>query len=322
MVSAAELIDSIYGLTPVEFVGSMHLKREDKFAPLGYGGINGSKVRQCIYLVDKFCNGVDRRYDPLGLVSGASVKSSQLSVGTIVALGYAMPSVHVIGATTPESAIKHEQVKIADHFGAKFVISKVAYNPVLQSKAKSLIDNELKGWFYLEYGSSMDHIGNSNEEVAKFHAVGAYQLRNIPDSVDTLIVPTGSCNTLVSIVYGIRMFNKPINKIICLQIGPDKQQYTREKLTCIENVTGLDLNGIEREYHKLNERWSYQNDVLYDFHGIEMHPTYEGKCFQYLEENPELVNEHSCFWLTGSKPYLHNMIETDPEPATRIQLYA
>ena len=38
--------DHLLDLTPVENIGGMWWKREDKFAPLGYGGINGSKLRQ------------------------------------------------------------------------------------------------------------------------------------------------------------------------------------------------------------------------------------------------------------------------------------
>lgn len=314
-------LGGMYKLTPVEFVGGTFLKREDKFAPLGYGGINGSKVRQCMYLVNKYveyCKSLS--LEPKGLVSGASVKSSQLAVGTIVADSHHLPSVHVIGATTPETAIKHEQVRIAHHFGAKFVINKVAYNPALQKRVNELVSGPLKGWFKLEYGSSLDHKTHSSEEVRDFHKVGAHQLQNMPKEVDTLIVPTGSCNTLVSIIYGIALYNIPIERVICLQIGPDKFQVTQDKLYAIEQATNMDLRGIKREYHDLSKRWSYQKDVPYTFEGIEMHPTYEGKCFKYLEENPELLNEHSCFWVTGSKPYLNNMVK-EPE-YKRIELLA
>lgn len=48
--------DYLYELTPVEFHADSktgkgcYFKREDYFAPLGYGGLNGSKLRQAIYL--------------------------------------------------------------------------------------------------------------------------------------------------------------------------------------------------------------------------------------------------------------------------------
>ena len=45
--------DHILDLSPVEKIGGLWFKREDKFAPLGYGGINGSKLRVCIWLIDQ-----------------------------------------------------------------------------------------------------------------------------------------------------------------------------------------------------------------------------------------------------------------------------
>ena len=45
--------DYLFELTPVEKIGNIYFKREDKFAPLGAGGINGSKLRQCIWLTEQ-----------------------------------------------------------------------------------------------------------------------------------------------------------------------------------------------------------------------------------------------------------------------------
>ena len=39
--------DHIHDLSPVEQHGGLFFKREDFFAPLGYGNINGSKLRVC-----------------------------------------------------------------------------------------------------------------------------------------------------------------------------------------------------------------------------------------------------------------------------------
>ena len=42
--------DYLRHLTPVENHQGVWFKREDYFAPLGYGGPNGSKMRQLIWL--------------------------------------------------------------------------------------------------------------------------------------------------------------------------------------------------------------------------------------------------------------------------------
>ena len=88
--------DTILDLTPVEEVDGLVFKREDKYAPLGYGCINGSKLRQLVWLV----NGYSLNGGIGGLISGASVHSPQLSMGTAVANHFGLPSTHVIGATT------------------------------------------------------------------------------------------------------------------------------------------------------------------------------------------------------------------------------
>jgi adenylate kinase family enzyme len=62
--------DHLLDLTPVENIGGMWWKREDKFAPIGYGNINGSKLRQLIWLFSQ------KRYP--GVVSGAVTGSPQL----------------------------------------------------------------------------------------------------------------------------------------------------------------------------------------------------------------------------------------------------
>lgn len=68
--------DHLFDLTPVEKVGDMWFKREDKFAPLGYGGINGSKLRQAIWLVLE--QSKIEKSEVSSLISGASIKSPQL----------------------------------------------------------------------------------------------------------------------------------------------------------------------------------------------------------------------------------------------------
>ena len=64
-------IDTIYDLTPVEYVDGMHFKRDDKFAPMGYGDINGAKLRQAIWLVDRWV----KEKNIKGVVSGSVSQS-------------------------------------------------------------------------------------------------------------------------------------------------------------------------------------------------------------------------------------------------------
>ena len=333
--------DYMFHLTPVEKIGNTYFKREDKFAPLGYGGINGSKLRQCIWLVDEY---VKTGKNPVGIISGTSVKSPQLPMGSAVAEHYNLNSIHVIGATKPAIAHKHENVAMATWFNAKFYVNpNIAYNPVLQRKVKELLENDdrLKDYFYLEYGITLDHKTNPSNRVERFHYIGSEQVRNIPDNIENLIIPAGSCNSCTSILYGIARFKpKSIKNIYLIGIGPNKIDFIEERLDIIEKVSGIYTKPYTRIYHdspniqkkydnnfenfyenNVNYRFNlhhfdlhttkyvdYQDEMLYTYEDIELHPTYEGKVMTYvMEKLPQLINDKTLFWIVGSKPRKENM---------------
>ena len=96
--------DGLSALTPVENrVGRLY-KREDKFAPLGYGNVNGSKLRQLVWLVRGY-RGVG------GIITGASVLSPQVPMTAAVGAAYGLPVIIVLGGTNLRSALKHPNVE-------------------------------------------------------------------------------------------------------------------------------------------------------------------------------------------------------------------
>ena len=64
-------------LTPFENHRGIWFKREDYFAPLGYGGPNGSKMRQLIWYMNRYREGKTH------VLTGASIQSPQLSMSAI-----------------------------------------------------------------------------------------------------------------------------------------------------------------------------------------------------------------------------------------------
>jgi hypothetical protein len=299
--------DMLYALTPVERIGNLWFKREDAFAPLGFGGINGSKLRQCIWLVNRYVRGGGR----LGLLSGASVLSPQLVMGTAVAAHYGLPSTHVIGGTTVESAQKNPSVEMASALGAEWVISKVGYNPALQSTVRKLLASTHRGWFHLEYGISLDHTKHPAEDVAAFHHIGAQQVGNLPMEVETLVIPAGSCNSATSILYGLSLWPPPgLRRVILVGIGPSKEAWMRERLAVIAAATKTTIDYLAPkrfayEYHDLHEAGVKYHDKVPWRHGIiEFHPTYEGKVMRYLTQKmPDVLCARGTgLWIIGSAP--------------------
>ena len=295
----------LYELTPVETIDGLQFKREDKFAPLGYGCINGSKLRQLIWLVD----GYAKKGGGRGLISGASVHSPQLSMGSAVATHYGLPSTHVLGATNPISSMKYLDVEMAGRFGATFEYSKVAYNGALQGMVKRLLKTpRYSGYFYLEYGVTLGHREHRAREIEAFHRVGAEQVRNLPDC-HYLIIPSGSCNSLVSILYGLALFRPKVERLVLVEIGPGRRQWVNERLLAIQAVSDVGVAGVledyPAEYHDLHgSKYATYHDTMPYTHGdIAMHPRYEGKVMTYLRQRqPDyLANADNVMWIIAGE---------------------
>lgn len=316
--------DYLNVLTPVMKVGSMWFKREDYFAPLGYGGINGSKLRQAIMLVKKYINQGGQG----SLISGCSVKSPQSCMGTAVAKHFGLDSLHVIGATKETTAMNHENIKMATWFGAKFKIIKVGYNPCLQSEVRNIIEKKERDYYYLNYGITTNK-DCSIDDLLEFHMLGAAQVKNIPSHIQTLIIPAGSCNSCTSVLLGV-MLNPPVNlkEIHLIGISPSKISFIWERLKKMGEELGFNLLNFNKQfkndsficnpdskafdlyYHDLHETkfTTYQDEMKFSYHGIDFHPTYEGKCMSYIALNlPNLFNDNTLFWIIGSKPTISNM---------------
>jgi hypothetical protein len=350
--------DYLFAPTPVEKHGDLWFKREDTFAPLGYGGINGAKLRQCIWLVNEY---VQHAGHPIGVISGTSVKSPQLPMGSAVAMHYGLESLHIIGATKPSIAHKHENVAMATWFGAKFYVNPhIAYNPVLQRKVQDMRehDSHLKDYFYLEYGITLDHHRHSPESIEQFHTLGAAQVQYIPEHIENIIIPAGSCNSCTSVLYGIARHRPPnLKHVYLIGIGPNKIDFMEERLDIIHRISGVDTKPFRRQYHDSPSKQDaytshlfaesdasyeyqlhhydlhsthyvdYQDEMPYTYHDIELHPTYEGKVMTYVMERlPHLIHDRTLFWIVGSKPrkesMYHLLHETLGEYPNAIHSYA
>jgi hypothetical protein len=324
--------------TPVERVGMLLFKREDYFAPLGYGGINGAKLRQLIHLMETS----KREGGASGLLTGASVKSPQIPMGAAVARHYGVPSLIVVGATHPKAAVRNPMVKMGAWFGARYDLEeKIAYNPILQRKVKKLHDSpQYRDYFVLEYGITRDHTCHPPEKVLAFHGVGAEQVRNFPEGAKRVVIPAGSCNSATSILHGIAKFRPPnLEDIYLIGIGPSKLRLIAERLKIFQDLTGIDhavfspsfsvdLPVLSSEgesaffmpeekarpyrlhYVDLHgtKQVKYHDWVPWEYGGIQFHPTYEGKVMRWMfQQAPELVRPDTLFWIVGSEPSLERM---------------
>lgn len=281
-------------LTPFENHDGLWLKREDKFAPLGYGGPNGSKMRQLIHYMSRRVAGKTH------VLTGASIQSPQLSMSAIVGAHLGLPSRQVV-YSKPETVMRHPNPRIAAGFGASFEYASGPYNPILQRRVADL---KREDSLVVEYGITVDHKANPAEEVYKFHAVGANQVRNLPDEVRKLIIPAGSCNSLTSILLGLSMDSNNVDEILTMGIGPDKRAWMRERLA----IMGVDAERLPFKWSHVSLHDSgyskYTDQFKNEQHnGVNFHPTYEGKMWRWLREQSLVEFDNStAFWIVGSAP--------------------
>ena len=311
--------------TPVELYDGHWYKREDQAAPLGYGGINGSKLRQLVHLVERYAG------DAPGILTGASVLSPQVSMAALVARQYERECVVVLGATNGRSALRHENVSIAHRAGAEFVFTPVAYNPALQRAVDGLADRpEFAGWYRLHYGITTPGEA-ADEAVEAFHAVGAAQVANVPDDVTTLVMPAGSCNSCTSVLYGISQHRPAsLERIVLVGVGPTRIEWTQARLAAIGRTTSRPVEElfdwqphhdpeqagrrpeapyVVEHYNLHATRFaSYQDRMPFRADGIDFHPTYEGKVMTYMDRNRgpfdwwHRRDGKALFWIVGSAP--------------------
>lgn len=284
--------------TPVERRDGRWYKREDLFAPYGVGGINGSKLRQLIFLMSAAAEaGHDR------VITAASVRSPQLSMTACVAAEFGMEVVELVSSATVEAAMSYPQVRIAMAAGAEIRPQRVRYNPYLQAQLRRLHEAEPDSYL-LRYGITC---GDADDEIEAFHAVGAAQVANLPPSVATLVVPRGSANTTVSVLYGLHRDPPPtLERVLLVGIGPNRDAFIDDRLAAIGRVTGLNFDDPPFDVQEVDLGLRYDKSVPWAEDGIVFHPTYEGKVMRWLTstDHPwasglQTRDGSTCLWIVG-----------------------
>ena len=288
MITQEQLAREAKKLTPWEQHDGLWLKRDDKFAPLGYGGPNGSKLRQLLFLFAQRGNAVR-------VLTGASALSPQHSMTAFVSWVFGLPSTHVVAV---QDVTKHPNTLIASWFGAQFHHIKVGYNPMIQREVQRLAG---AGFFVVPYGITTE----DPRLVPPFHTVGARQVSNIPPEVSTLYVPAGSCNTLTSVIAGLCRHENSVRRLVSIGIGPSRVEWTRARLWKMGIDAAEDLPFEWDHSLSLHESGyaAYGDRMPETWDGIGLHATYEGKCFRWLRENGGVpADGKTGFWVVGSAP--------------------
>lgn len=285
----AEFAAAAKRLTPWELHAGLWLKREDLFAPLGPGGVNGSKLRQLGWLFANRAAGARR------VITAASALSPQHCMTAVLSRIHGLPSHHVTAAEPS----RHPSTEIARLMGATFTRTSVGYNPALQSALRHLRTEED---FVVPYGITTE----AENELRPFHAVGAAQVINLPEQVETLVVPFGSGNSLTSIICGLAWHGrKNVKRLVTIGIGPDREGWVTSRLNRMDVPKGVDFEWDNTVNLHRSGYAGYGDRMPETYDGVVLHPTYEGKVIRWARKNGELErwqDGKTGFWVVGGEP--------------------
>lgn len=282
-------------LTPVELRNGVWYKREDLYRIEPYG-VNGSKLRACQHLMSRAAEAGN----VFQVVSASSVLSPQAAMAGVVAESLGLECEIIVGATTPDKAVRHKSVALAVEAGATVRCVPVAYNTYLQKQA---LEASLQpGVWRLPYGITTE-ADAPLEAVEDFLAVGGAQTANLPDEVETLVLPFGSANTACGVLYGLHDTRPAsLRRIVLMEIGPSRRNWAYDRLASVgRRIGGI---GVQVEFVTLHEVWaSYGDKMPETLDDIVFHPTYEGKMIRWLNlVQPDYWTQRdgtTAFWIVG-----------------------
>jgi 1-aminocyclopropane-1-carboxylate deaminase/D-cysteine desulfhydrase-like pyridoxal-dependent ACC family enzyme len=292
-------------LSPVEKHGNLWFKREDL--------AGGQKGRQLKFMVEDY---IASSPPPHGLVSAAPLSSPQTVFAAREARAFGIPCIIVVGVNTIESALASTNVKIAKSLGCEIVVAGASQNNWKREKKFKEICELHPSYFKVPEGLGPCKEDSSWRE--RFFMNSAIQVKNLPRELKTLIIPTGSGNSCISILLGLATYNTDFipEKIVLAILGTDKELKMRKK---IDNHIrqGLSSNKLALQLYENSEKIGIYPTSEYgvkcnppqEWYGIKFHPNYEAKMWKKLKEDrPDLLVEGTGIWIVGSEPKLEEFV--------------
>lgn len=279
------IIKNIYELTPIEEHLGVYFKRDDLFMPYDNMPVSGGKVRQMISLVEDNLKAIKNQYNNT-IISGVSVDSPQAVITSTVAKHYRINCTLVYGNTTRDNLERKIMCANALKGCTRLEIAKASYQNVLDSYVDNLI--KLEPAFKIKFGLNLE-----NNQNAIIDSV-ANQVKNIPDFIDTIVVPAGSAIMYSGIVKGVLKYQKKAN-VIGVQISGIDMSKTVNRI-----LRGLDCENNNRFKLIIDNTYKYHKrlkiKITEDF---ILDPIYEAKAYEYMQTKMNL-NGNILFWVVGN----------------------
>lgn len=294
-------------LSPVEKHGPLWFKREDL--------AGGQKGRQLKFMVEDYLATCP---PPHGLLSAAPGTSPQAFFAAREAYAYDLPCIVVVGVNTMEAALAFPPVKIAETLGCDVVIAGASQNNWRRDRKYKALCGLYPTYFQVPEG-----LGPCKDDPAwleRFYLNSAIQVMNLPEDIKTLVVPTGSGNSCVSILLGLATYKfsllEGLNIVLAvLGTGADGKMRKTVDAHIRRGLSSSKLALLlyeEAEHIPIYPKSEYGTPCKtpLEFYGIRLHPNYENKIAKVLlGSHSELLVEGTCLWIVGSEPRLEDFVE-------------
>lgn len=252
-------------LTPVEYRHPFWVKRDDLWDE---GGIaRGGKARTA-GLVARRVKAEGGRGLALALARNSSVPGMVSRVCKAAGIGL---MVHIPHANSELSATFKE----AQENGAAVHQHKHGYMTVLRAELRRMLNTTHRG--YYEVGIGLEYAGAGAE------AATAAQVANIPHEVRRVVVPVGSGGMLRGVIAGRKLHSRGFEILgVCAALPPKMEIPPFVRLVEAKRSFGVDVKAALPP----------EGDGV--FGALYLDPTYEAKCYDFLEPGDLL-------WVVGHR---------------------
>jgi 1-aminocyclopropane-1-carboxylate deaminase/D-cysteine desulfhydrase-like pyridoxal-dependent ACC family enzyme len=277
---------NIDSLTPIQEYDDILFKRDDLFVPFLNSSVNGSKLRQCIKLIDKLKDDIRKNYNNK-LATSCNLKSPQGYIVAIVAKEFGMKSfIGYSNTKNLDDVVKENDIlqNIINIGGDVHIIAKMGLETNMQSKLKAIIKSNKDNFYIVKFGINAGiHSDCIVDSVSN-------QVRNLPD-VDNLIITVGSGITAAGILTGLVKFNKKIKNIYCVQ------PFGYDRMKTIESIFPNASQHFEN-FNYIKFKSSYNTEVNIKINDFELDNIYEAKVYKWFKEFN--LNGQTLFYIIGN----------------------
>lgn len=276
----------IHQLTPITEQNGVLYKRDDWFAPFGLTEPNGGKLRQAWSLLLRNADTI-RKHHNNTVVCQTSIHSSTGAWTAKVAQMLGMRCIVCVGGSNQDRLTEHHMMALATRYGADCRnVAGTGMSGTVMSRLYKIVENE--GAWNACFEDNWEQFPDCLLDVT------SYQVQNLPDDLDVLVIPCGGGIQMSGILRGLVRYGKKVGRVLGCHVGPDRRKAIDSR------IEPLEYGRPVYELVPLNTVYSKPETFLLD--GIPMDEIYEAKAAKWMLQNIDTKNRRTMLWVVGRRP--------------------